>query len=294
LEDGDPNWNGAGDAAVELLFPALKLGPKENVFCCPSFEVFPKTNILFVLLLALLALLAPKAGTDGLDTPKFVLVAGVVPNRDLLSLNVVPPPAAPNVRLGGFCVPKVLVAEEIPKDSVAGVAFAPNMGTDGVLLSVEPNIPVVPPKAGVVCTFVVVPALGVTNAGVVLFVVLKPGVIALVETLPVMPNAVVPVCAVEPNNGVVVPLNMPLAVPKDGEGFVWPKIGVLLPNTGGAAVLGVELVLILENKLELDVLPDDDITLVVGIKIGVVVIGALNILAVPDVAPDPDAVPKSG
>jgi len=50
----------------------------------------------------------------------------------------------------------------------------------------------------------------------------------------------------------------------------------------------------LENKLELGVLPDDDITLVVGIKIGVVVIGALNILAVPDVAPDPDAVPKSG
>lgn len=39
LEDGDPNWNGAADGGnVELLLPALKLDPKENVvFCCPSF-----------------------------------------------------------------------------------------------------------------------------------------------------------------------------------------------------------------------------------------------------------------
>jgi len=38
LEDTDPNWNGTGVAAVELLLPALKLDPKGNVvFCCPSF-----------------------------------------------------------------------------------------------------------------------------------------------------------------------------------------------------------------------------------------------------------------
>lgn len=179
--------------------------------------------MLFVLLFALLALLAPKAGTGGLATvPKLVLVAGAAPKRVLLSLNAAPPLAAPNVRFGGFCVPKVLVAEEMPKASVAEVAFAPNMGTDGALLSVEPNIPVVLPKVGVACTFVAVPTLGVPNAGVVLFVVSKPGVIALVETLPVMPNAgaVVPVCVVEPNNGAVVPPNMPLAVPKDVEDFV--------------------------------------------------------------------------
>lgn len=265
--------------------------------------MFPKTNILFVLLLALLALLAPKADTDGLDVPKLVLVAGVAPNRDLLSPNVVPPLAAPNARVGGFCVPKVLVAEEMPKASVVGVGFAPNRGTNGVLLSVEPNIPVVPKaKVGctfVACTFVAVPTLVAPNAGVVLFVVSKPGVITLVETLPVMPNvdagAVVPVCVVEPNNGVVVLPNMPLAVPKDVGGFVWPKIEVPLPNTEGVAVIGVELALALENKLDLGVLPDDDTTLVVGTKIeGAVVVGVLNILAVSDVAPDPDAVPKSG
>lgn len=178
--------------------------------------------MLFVLPLALLALLAPKAGTGGLAAvPKLVLVAGAAPKRDLLSPNAVPPLAAPNARFGWFCVPKVLVGEEMPKASVE-VAFAPNMGTDGVLLSVEPNIPVVPPKAGVDCTFVTVPTLGAPNVGVVLFVVSKPGVIALVETLPVIPNAgaVVPVCVVEPNNGAVVPPNMPLAVPKDVEDFV--------------------------------------------------------------------------
>lgn len=264
---------------------------------------------MFVLLLALLALLAPKAGTDGFDPPKLGLVAGVAPNRDLLSPNVVVPPppppalAAPNVRLGGFCVPKVLVTEEMPKVSVAGVAFAPNMGTDAVVLSVEPNIePVVPPKAGcVACTFVAVPTPGAPNAGVVLFVVSKLGVIVVVETLPVMPNAgagagaVGPVCVVEPNNGAVVLPNMPLAVPKDVDGFVWPKIGAPLPNTGGAAVVEAELALTLENKLELGVLPDDDTTLVVETKIEeAAVAGVLNIPAVSDVAPDPDAVPKSG
>lgn len=37
LEDEAPNWNGTGDAVVELL-PALKLDPKGNVVpCCPSF-----------------------------------------------------------------------------------------------------------------------------------------------------------------------------------------------------------------------------------------------------------------
>lgn len=262
--------------------------------------MLPKTNILFVLLLALLALLAPKVETDGLDVPKLVLVAGVVPNRDLLSPNVVVPPlVAPNVRLGGFCVPKVLVAEGTPKASVAGVEFAPNMGTDVMveLLSVELNIPVVPPKAGVTCTFVAVPTLGVPNAGVVLFVVSKPDVIALVETLPVMPNAgvVVPVCVVEPNNGVVVLPNMPLAVPKDVEDFVWPKTGLPLPNTEGAAVVGVELALTLENKLELGVLPADDTTLVVETKIEeVAVVEVLNILVVSDVVLEPDVVSKSG
>lgn len=256
--------------------------------------MLPKTNILFVLLLALLALLVPKAETEGLDELKLV-VAGA-PNRDLLSPNVVLPLVAPNVRLGGFCVPKVLVADEMPKASVAGVAFVPNMETDGVLLSVEPNIPLVPLKlpADVACTFVAVPTPGVPNAGVVLLVVSKPVVIALVETLPGMPNAVVPVCVVEPNNGAVVLPNIPLAVPKDVEGFVWPKTEVLLPNTEGATVIGVELALALENKLEL-VLPDDDTTLVVETKIeGAVVVEVLNILAVSDVVPDPGAVPKSG
>lgn len=255
--------------------------------------MLPKTNILFVLLLALLALLVPKAGTEGLDVLKLV-VAGVAPNRDLLSPNVVLPLVAPNVRLGGFCVPKVLVAEEMPKASVAGVAFAPNMETDGVLLSVEPNIPLVPPKVDVACTFVAVPTPGVPNAGVVLLVVSKPGVIALVETLSVMPNAgaVVPVCVVE-NNGAVVLPNIPLAVPKD-VGFVWPKTEVPLPNTEGATVIGVELALALENKLEL-VLPDGDTTLAVETKIeGVVVVEVLNILAVSDVVLGPGAVLKSG
>lgn len=235
-----------------------------------------------------------------MDVPKLVLVVGVAPNRDLLSPNVVPPLAAPNARLGGFCVPKVLVAEGMPKASVTGVAFAPpNMGTDGALVSVEPNIPpVVPPNAGVACTLVVVLTPAVPNAGagagVVLLVVLKPGVIALVETLlPVIPNAgaVVPVCEVEPNNGAVVPPNMLAVVPKDVEDFVWPKIGVPLPNTGSAAVIGVELAL--ENKLALGVLSDDDTTIVVGTKSGEAVV-VLNILAVSVVAPDPDAVPKSG
>lgn len=60
-------------------------------------------------------------------------------------------------------------------------------------------------------------------------------------------------------------------------------------------MIGVELALALENKVELGVLPDDDTTLVVGMKIGgAVVAGVLNMLTVPDVAPDPDAVPKSG
>lgn len=59
-------------------------------------------------------------------------------------------------------------------------------------------------------------------------------------------------------------------------------------------MVGVELALTLENKLELGVLSDDDTTLVVGTKIeGAVVVGVLNILAVSDVAPDPDVVPKS-
>lgn len=231
--------------------------------------------------------MAPKAGTDGLDVPKFVLVAGVTPNRDLLS---------PNARLGAFCVPKVLGAEAMPKASVAGVAFAPNMGTAGVLLSVEPNIPVVAPKAGGDCTFVVAPTPGVPNAGVVLFVVSKPEVIALVETLPAMPNAgaVVPVCVVEPNNGDVVLPNMLPVVPKDVEGFVWPKTGVPLLNTEGAAVVGVELALALENKLEPGVLPVDDATLAVETKIEEVVAGALNIPAVSNVVPDLGAVPNSG
>lgn len=252
-------------------------------------------------MLALLALLAPKAGTDGLDVPKFELVVGVAPNRDLLSPNVVLPLEAPNGRLGGLCVPKVLVAAGMPKASVAGVAFTPpNMGTDGALLSVEPNIPpVVPPKAGDACTLVVVPTSGVPNAGagVVLLAVSKPEVIAVVETLPlVIPNAgtVVPVCVVEPNIGTVVPPNMLLVVPKDVGDFVWPKIEVPLLNTEGVVVIGVELALVLENKLgALGVLLDDDATIVVGTKSGGAVV-VLNILAVSDVAPDPDAVPKSG
>lgn len=37
LGDVAPNWNGVDDAPVELLFPALKLEPKENPVFCPSF-----------------------------------------------------------------------------------------------------------------------------------------------------------------------------------------------------------------------------------------------------------------
>lgn len=255
--------------------------------------MFPKTNILFVLLLALLALLAPKAGIEeDVDVPaKPVVVAGVAPNGDLLSPNIVPPlAAAPNVRFVGFCVPKVLVVAKGPKVPLAGVAFVPNMGTD-VFLSVEPNILVVPPKADdVVCD---VPTLGAPNAGVVLLVLSKPGVIVPVETLPVMLNvdAVVPACVVELNNGEVAVPNMPLAAPKDGESFVCPKIGVPLPNIEGAAVVEVKLALALANKLELMVLLGEDAVLVVVTKIeGTVVVGLLNILVVPGTA---GAVPKN-
>lgn len=252
--------------------------------------MLPKTNIAFVLLLALLALLAPKAGIEGdVDVPpaKPVVVADVAPNGDLLSPNV-PLAAAPNARLVGFCVPKVLVVEGVPKVPLAGVEFVPNMGTD-VFLSVEPNILVVPPKADVACD---VPwcTLGVPNAGVVLLVLSKPGVIAAVETFPAMLNvdAVVPACVVELNNGDVALPNMPPAVPKDGESFVCPKIGVPLPNIKGAVVVEVKLALALANKLGLFVV---DAVLVVVTKIeGTVVVGLLNIPVVPGTA---DAAPKN-
>lgn len=247
-----------------------------------------------MLLLALLALPAPKAGIeDDVDVPaKPVVVAGVAPNGDLLSPNIVPPlAAAPNVRFVGFCVPKVLVVAKGPKVPLAGVAFVPNMGTD-VFLSVEPNILVVPPKAdGVACD---VPTLGVPNAGVVMLVLSKPVVIVLVEILSVMLNvdAVVPACVVELNNGEVALPNMPLAAPKEGESFVCPKIGVPLPNIEGAAVVEVvKLALALTNKLELMVLLGEDAVLVVVTKIeGTVVVGLLNIPVVPGTA---GAVPKN-
>lgn len=247
-------------------------------------------------MLALFALVVPKAGIeDDVDVPaKPVVVAGVAPNGDLLSPNIVLLLAAvPNVRLG-FCVPKVLeVVEEVPKvpaaTRLAGVVFVPNMGTDVVLLT-EPNILVVLPKADVVCD---VPTLGVPNASVV-FVLSKPEVIVPVETFPGILNVdvVVPACVVELNNDDVVP-NMPLAVPKDGESFVCRKIGVLLPNTEAVVVVEVKLVLVLANKLELIVLFDEDAVLVVVVtKIeGTVVVGLLNIPVVPGTAID--AVPKN-
>lgn len=246
-------------------------------------------------MLALLALLVSKAGIeDDVDVPaKPVVVVGIVPNGDLLSPNIVLLLAAvPNVRLG-FCVPKVLeVVEEVPKvpaARLAGVAFVPNMGTD-VVLSTEPNILVVLPKADVVCD---VPTPGVPNASVV-FVLSKPDVIVPVETFPVMLNVDVvgTTCGVELNNDDVVP-NMPLAVPKDGESFVCRKIGVLLPNIEGVVVVEVKLVLALANKLELIVLFDEGAVLVVVVtKIeGTVVVGLLNIPVVPGTAVD--AVPKN-
>jgi len=161
----DPNWKGVDEELVALLFPALKLDPKENVFCCPSFWLFPKTNILFVLLLVLLlALLVPKTGIDELGVPKPAVVVGVVPNRDLPSPNVVLLFVDPNARLVEFCVPKTFAPDDpTPKvPAVEDVAFVPNMGIDDVL-SVELNILVVLPKVGAVCTFVAVPTF-VPNA----------------------------------------------------------------------------------------------------------------------------------
>lgn len=254
--------------------------------------MLPKTNIVFVLLLALLALVVPKVGIEGdVDVPaKPVVVAGVAPKGDLLSPNILLLLAAvPNVRFVGFCVPKVLVVEAMPKVPLAGVVFVPNRGID-VVLSVEPNIVVVLPKADVVCD---VPAFGVPNPSVVLFMLSKPEVIVPVETFPVMLNVDVvgTTCVVELNNGDVVLPNMPLAVPKDGESFVCPKIGVPLPNIEDVVVVGVKLALALANKLELIVLFDEDAVLVVVTKIeGTVVVGLLNMLVVPGTV---DAVPKN-
>lgn len=253
--------------------------------------MLPKTNIAFVLLLALLALLVPKAGIeDDVDVPAKPVVVADVANGDLLSPNVMPPlPADPNVRLEGFCVPKVLVVEEVPKvPALAGIEFVPNMGTD-VFLSVEPNILVVPPKPDVVCD---VPTLDVPNVGVVLLVLSKPGVIVAVETFPILNvDAVVPACVVEVNNGEVVLPNMPPVVPKEDGDFVCPKIGALLPNIKGAVVVEVKLALALANKLELIVLFDEGVVLVVVTKIeGTVVVGLLNMPVVPGTV---DAVPKN-
>lgn len=252
--------------------------------------MLPKTNIAFVLLLALLALLVPKAGIeDDVDVPAKPVVVADGANGDLLSPNVMPPPPAdPNARLVGFCVPKVLVVEEVPKvPALAGVEFVPNMGT-GVFLSVEPNILVVPPKPDVACD---VPTLDVPNAGVVLLVLSKPGVIVPVETFPILNvDAVVPACVVGVNNGDVVLPNIPPVVPKDGD-FVCPKIGELLPNIKGAVVVEVKLALALANKLELIVLFDEGVVLVVVTKSeSTVVVGLLNIPVVPGTV---DAVPKN-
>lgn len=163
-----------------------------------------------------------------------------------------------------------------------------------VFLSFEPNILVVPPKAEVTCG--VPTPLGVPNAGVLLLVLSKPGVMVLVETFPAMLNvelAVVLACVVELNNdaGDVALPNIPLVVPKDGESFVCPKIDVLyvllVPNIEGAVVVEVKLLLALANKLELD----EDVVLVVVTKIeGTVVVGLLNIPVVPGAA---DAFPKN-
>lgn len=227
---------------------------------------------------------------DELDAPKPVVVVGAASNGNLLSPNIVSllEVPLPNVRVAGLCgVPKVFVEEDVPN--------AEKTGPDDALLSVEPNILLVPPKAGVVCAFVTVFILGEPNAGVV---VLKPGVTVLVETFAVMPNVdAVVVCVVELNNDVVVLPNIPpvvLALPKDVEGFVCPKISELLPNSKeGAVVVEVELALTLENKLELAVLFNEDTALVVEVNIeGVVVFGLVNkLVVVGDVI---DATPKSG
>jgi len=283
----DPNWKGVDEELAALLFPALKLDPKENVvFCCPSFWLFPKTNILFVLLLVLLlALLVPKIAIDELGVPKPAVVVGVAPNRDLLSLNVVLLFVDPKARLVEFCVPKTFAPDDAPKVPAAeDVAFVPNMGTDDVL-SVELNILVVLPKVGAVCTFVAVPIF-VPNAGAALFVTSKlEGLIVLVEMLPNVVELVV--CVVELNNdGVLVPNIAPVFVPKDVEGFVCPKINVPVLNTEDVGV--VELVLALENKLEPAVLLREA-DVIVEAKIGdSVVFEVLNIFA------DLDTAPKTG
>lgn len=249
--------------------------------------MLPKTNMLFVLLLALLALEAPKEGIDVLGVPKPVVLTGGEPNGDLLSPNALLLLAVPNARFG---VPKVFVAGVVPNVPADGVVFAPNIGTDDALLSVEPNMPVVALKAGVVCALVTVPALGDPNTVVASFAASKPGAMVLVDVLPNV-DAVV-VCVFEPNNVVVVPPNMVTAapVPKDVDGFVCPKIGEPLPNTEGDAVVEVKVTLALENRPGLTVLFDVDMTLVVGAKIEDVVVFELNT----PVVPGTDVAPKSG
>jgi len=282
----DPNWK-VDDEVAALLFPALKLDPKENaVFCCPSFWLFPKTNILFVLLLVLLlALLVPKTVIDEVGVPKPAVVVGVVPNRDLPSPNVVLLFVDPNARLVEFGVPKTFVPDDVPKvPAVEDGAFVPNMGTDD-MRSVELNILVVLPKVGGVCTFVTVPIF-VPNAGAALFVMSKfEGLIVLVEMLPNVGELVV--CVVELNNGGALAPNIaPGFVPKDVEGFVCPKINVPLLNTEDVEV--VELELALENKLEPAVLlREADVTVEAKIG-GSVVFEALNIFV------DLDTAPKTG
>lgn len=262
--------------------------------------MFPK-NILFVLPLVLLVF-APAPKAEIVEPPKPVVDVDVALNGDLLSPNVelllLPPPlfAAPNVRFAGFCPPKVLVAKGGKAPAVGVPAFAPNMGAADALLSVEPNIPVVLPKAGAFA--VTVPALDARNvAGATLFAPSKTGVtVLLVDTL-ATPNVGALVVCAEPNNDGVVDVlpNTPVPALKDVAPFVCPKmVGIPLPNTDDdtVVVLVLALVLPLENRLGAVALSDDD-ALVVAVKMeAAVVFGTLNILVAP--AADVPAVPKTG
>lgn len=238
------------------------------------------------LLLAFPAFSAPNVDMDKL--PKVPAeVEGIVPKRGLLSLKVVPPLPpleTPKVRFVGFCPPKALVLAVEAKAPPAGsLVLAPKRGAD--VLSVEPNILLVLPKAGtlVFCGALVVVAPGAPNADVVLFALLsKADVIArLVETL-VMPKVGALVVCVEPNNGVdVLPNMLVLAALKDVEGLVCPKIGAAtFPNIADAVVEPLALTLaLLANKLLAAVLSVES-TLVVTGKIDAAM-GELNILVVP-------------
>lgn len=287
----EPNWNGAGAAVVELPGAALlKLPdakPKPVPCCWPSFWLLPK-NMLLELLAALLS--APKPGMD--EPPKPADVEDVVPKAKPLAAVTPPVPGALKVRFGEFCAPKppVLAVEAkalSPLPLAGWLAFEPKRGTDA--LSVEPNIPPVPPKAGTTLVFGgAFVGAAVPKAEVALFASTKADVIApLVEATLAMPKVDALVVCVEPNSGVVDVLPNTPVLPKDVAGLVCPKTGLATcPNTDDVVVEPPEAALP-ENRL-----PSD--ALVVAAKMdAAVVFGELNMELVLAVDVDVEA-PKTG